>query len=102
MLKEMIRTALVLGKQRRGDRPITVVLDSSFVLNIMGVTWGLPNYLDWATDSIAPFKVLEAAYNHFSNGWNDIYPPAQHAILAALYAPLMGYLLLSGGLKAPS
>ena len=89
-------------KRRRRDLPIALILLLSFGLNMTGVTWGLPHYFDWASDSVAPFSVLEAAYHHFSHGWYDMYPPVHLAILAALYAPFIGYFLLSGEVKALS
>jgi hypothetical protein len=46
--------------------------------------------------------MLEGAYRRFSNGWANFYPPLPYLIQAALSAPLMGYLMLSGGLEAPS
>ena len=98
----MMDSGLVQLKQRCINYPIVLVLALSFVLDIMGITWGLPNYLDWAVDSLAPFKVLEAAYYHFSNGWHSRYPPLHLAILAFFCAPLMGYLMLSGGLRTVS
>jgi 4-amino-4-deoxy-L-arabinose transferase-like glycosyltransferase len=95
----MIHTILDLLKQKCLNCPIMLILSLSFVLNIIGICWGLPHYLDWAIDSLAPFTMLEAAYHHFSNGWYSRYPPVHIAILTLFCAPLMGYLLLSGGLK---
>jgi len=71
------------------------------MLNLVGITWGLPNYVDWAIDTIVPFDMLEAAHHRFSHGWANIYPPFAYAVLAGLSSPLLGYLMLSGGLKAP-
>jgi 4-amino-4-deoxy-L-arabinose transferase-like glycosyltransferase len=97
---KLIRSAIALFKQKCMDSPIVLILALSLVLNTIGITWGLPNYLDWAIDSLVPSIVLEAAYSQFSNGWYSRYPPAHLAILAFFCAPLMGYLMLSGGLKA--
>jgi 4-amino-4-deoxy-L-arabinose transferase-like glycosyltransferase len=95
---------LVLGQAKTGREhfPIASILVLSFVLNITGITWGLPNHLDWAVDTIVPFDMLEAAYKRFSGGWANIYPPLPYLIQAALSAPLLGYLMLIGGLKAPN
>jgi Dolichyl-phosphate-mannose-protein mannosyltransferase len=98
----MVNPALAQLLPRWNHLPIALILTLSFVLNMMGITWGLPNYVDWAADSIVPFDMLEAAYHRFGHGWAGIYPPLYYAVLAALSAPLMGYLILSGGLKAPS
>jgi 4-amino-4-deoxy-L-arabinose transferase-like glycosyltransferase len=84
------------------NRVIVLIVASSAVLNITGITWGLPNYLDWAIDSLAPFTMLEAASNAFSNGWHSRYPPFHLMVLALFCAPLIGYLMLSGGLKSAS
>lgn len=82
--------------------PIVVILLMSFVFNITGINWGLPNYLDWAVDTTVPFDMLEAAYYRFSGGWANIYPPLHYALQAALSAPLMAYVVVSGGLNAPN
>ncbi len=87
---------------RREHLPIGIILLLSFSLNITGVTWGLPNYVDWALDTIVPFDMLEGAYHRFSHGWANIYPPFAYIIQAALCAPYIGYLMLSGGLNAPN
>jgi Dolichyl-phosphate-mannose-protein mannosyltransferase len=84
------------------DWPILVILGVSSVLNMIGITWGLPNYLDWAIDSLSPFTMLEAAHSRFSHGWFSRYPPVHLAVLAFFAAPLMGYLIVSGGLNSPS
>lgn len=81
---------------------IFLVLVVSFALNSFGVTWGLPHYLDWAIDSLSPFTMLEAVHSRFSNGWYSRYPPLQLAILALCSAPIMAYVMLSGGLNSPS
>ena len=101
-LVEMVNSISVQIRRRGEHLPIALVLVLSFLFNIVGITWGLPHYGDWAIDGIAPFRVLEAAYYRFSNGWHTGYPPVHFAILAALIAPLMGYLMLSGGLNDPS
>jgi Dolichyl-phosphate-mannose-protein mannosyltransferase len=72
------------------------------MLNSIGITWGLPNYLDWAIDSLSPFIMLQAADHHFSNGWYSRYPPFHLATLSLFCAPLMGYVMLSGRLNSPS
>ena len=89
-------------KRRRGHLLLIVVLILSAVLNLAGITWGLPHYLDWGIDSVAPFKVLKAVSYRFSNGWFDAYPPLHLALLAVFYAPYLGYLMVSGGLTEPS
>lgn len=82
--------------------PIALVMILSFLCNIVGITWGLPHYVDWEADSIVPFHVLEAIHKRFSHGWFDAYPPVHHLTLAVICAPFLAYILLSGGLKEPS
>ena len=102
MLKNIVFSGLVLLKLERKHLPIVCVLILTSVLNLVGITWGLPHYLDWAIDSVAPFRVLKSAYYRFSNGWYEIYPPVHFVILVAFNVPLMGYLMLTGGLQDPS
>src|SRR5687767_11127332 len=89
-------------KRSREHLPIVAILVLSFMLNITGINWGLPNYHDWAVDTIVPFDMLEAVYHRFSNGWANLYPPLPYFIQAALSAPLMGYLMITGELSKPS
>ena len=81
---------------------ILSVLGLSLILNTVGITWGLPNYIDWAVDTIAPHHVLLAAHHRFSNGWWDFYPPLHYMLIAIPYALLLGGLALTGGLKNPT
>jgi hypothetical protein len=91
------------GSGRRRARallaPAALVLGSG-AANAAGLGWGLPHTVDWAVDSIAPHRVLEAAGRGFSGGWWDRYPPLQFALLAALYAPALAALRASGGWPA--
>jgi len=102
VLKDIILSSLLQLQLRHEYLAIAFVLILAFILNIVGITWGLPHYLDWAIDSVAPFRVLKAAYYRFSNGWYEIYPPLHFVILVAFNTPFMLYLILSGGIKAPS
>ena len=92
---------LVELQRRRGSLPIALILTLSSVLNVLGITWGLPHYVDWAIDSMA-LQTLQAIAKHFANGWFDKYPPVHYATVAVFYTPYIGYLLLSGGLQAPT
>jgi 4-amino-4-deoxy-L-arabinose transferase-like glycosyltransferase len=85
----------------RSSLPIVLVLTVSLSLNVLGIAWGLPNYGDWAQDSIA-LETMEAIAKRFSNGWFDKYPPVHYAVLALFYAPYIIYLLISGGLDIPT
>jgi 4-amino-4-deoxy-L-arabinose transferase-like glycosyltransferase len=87
-------------QRRRSVLPIVLVMTLSFAFNALGITWGLPNYVDWAQDSMA-LETLDAIARRFANGWFDKYPPVHYAVLAVFYTPYIGYLLLSGGLESP-
>ena len=50
----------------------------------------------------SPFRYVEGAYYRFSGGWANFYPPLHYVLQAALSAPLMGYLVLTGGLNGPT
>ncbi len=86
---------------RRENLPVALVLVASLVFAVVGLGWGIPHTMDWAIDSVAPYRVLLAGYERFSNGWWDKYPPFHLALLAILYAPYLGYLKLTGGLGRP-
>jgi hypothetical protein len=77
--------------------PIALVLLGSFVINSVGLTWGLPNFSDWSIDSVAPHRVWQGIEYHFSNGWWGPYPPLHLELLAALYVPYLQYLKITGG-----
>jgi 4-amino-4-deoxy-L-arabinose transferase-like glycosyltransferase len=92
--------SLVRLQRWRAFLPIVLILILSLVLNALGITWGLPNYVDWAQDSMA-LETLNAIARRFANGWFDKYPPIQYAVLAVFYTPYISYLLLSGALESP-
>ncbi len=60
----------------------------SFLLNLWGIYWGLPDYRGWAADEITPSYVLHAIETQFSHGWYEIYPPLHFYILALSSLPL--------------
>ncbi len=80
--------------------PIVLILILSFMLNVAGITWGLPHYTDWAQDNIS-LKVLRGAGKLFSGGWYDKYPPFHYFVLSLFYSPYMAYLWLTGGFTSP-
>lgn len=73
-----------------------VLLVFSFLMNVWGIQWGLPDYRGWAPDEVTPSYVLNAIQHHFMQGWHELYPPMHFYILAILYAPfyLLGLLHL--------
>jgi hypothetical protein len=99
---EIVQNLVNLRASVREHWAIISVLGLSLILNTVGITWGLPNYVDWAPDTIAPYDVLLAANHRFSNGWWDVYPPLHYMLIAIPYALLLGGLVLTGGFKNPT
>lgn len=71
--------------RERGRLGVLLVLAT--VLNLAGVTWGLPSAMGWAPDEILPATVVDGARRWFSGGWFDRYPPTHYALLACVYVP---------------
>jgi Dolichyl-phosphate-mannose-protein mannosyltransferase len=87
----------------RGDLwPLLLVVVVAAALNLIGITWGLPNAdNDWAIDSIAPIGPLSYAERMLYGGqWWSKYPPLHFTILALAYAPYVAFLALTGGIEA--
>ena len=89
---------------------IAILIALSLFLNLYGIWYGLPyppgmnpREASWAFDTIAPIGPLAAAKEGFSWGvWSShesTYPLGHYIVLAAFYAPYVGYLYLSGGLE---
>jgi PA14 domain/Dolichyl-phosphate-mannose-protein mannosyltransferase len=64
------------------------VLVASFILNAVGIWWGLPGG-SWPPDELTPTLVLGAAARWFTHGWFDRYPPFHFYVLTAAFSPLM-------------
>ena len=66
------------------------ILILSFVLNIIGINWGLPSPSSsgWATDEITPVAVMNGMEMKFSNGWFARYPPLHFYLLSLFYLPV--------------
>ena len=75
---------------------LILLLLFSFLMNVWGIQWGLPDYRGWAPDEVTPSYILNAIHHHFIHGWNELYPPMHFYILAILYSPfyLLGLLKL--------
>lgn len=63
------------------------ILLGSFVLNLLGIWWGLPG--TWVPIEVLPKYVIEALRQHFSHGWFDAYPPLHYMVLGIVMAPLL-------------
>jgi hypothetical protein len=82
---------------------LAVLAGMSLVLNFYGITWGLPHVDDWANMSLAPLKPLSFAKHLLDREpWLFHYPPFHFAVLTLVYAPYVLYLVVTGGLQAPT
>jgi 4-amino-4-deoxy-L-arabinose transferase-like glycosyltransferase len=91
------------------DRGLIGALLLATMLNGMGLWWGLPlrGVHAWDVDSIAPMGPLIAAKRMIADDWwnsgyYNKYPMGHFFVLMAGYAPYVGYLWLTGGLRNPS
>jgi len=80
---------LVPNHARPFPKWLWMVLIASFILNIIGINWGLPSLSSrgWAVDEITPPSVLEGMKMRFSHGWSAKYPPLHFYVLSLLYLP---------------
>lgn len=85
-------------------RHVALLVALSLALNLYGIDWGLPNGpYDWSNDSVAPLEPLAYAKRMLHREpWTSKYPPLHFTVLAAAYAPYLGYLKLTGGLGRPA
>ena len=75
---------------------ILLVLLISFLLNFIGIWFGLPGRTGWAPDEILPSDVQEGIHRGFSHGWFKEYPPLHYYLLALVETPFMVYAKLRG------
>jgi len=81
---------------------LLALLGLALFLNFWGITRGLPNVEDWDPDSIAPLGPLVYAKRLFyGEVWWEEYPPFHYMLLAAIMAPYVGLLWLTGGIHNP-
>jgi hypothetical protein len=66
---------------------LAAVLAASTMLNVIGLTWGLPSAGSWAADEVLPVAVIEGIRHRFSGGWYGNYPLFHYFVLAVAYAP---------------
>jgi len=69
----------------RLSRSLALVIAGSIVLNLVGISWGLPAV--WAGDELTPTAVMFGLSHRFTGGWFDRYPPLQFYVLSVAYAP---------------
>jgi hypothetical protein len=60
----------------------------SFVLNIIGISWGSTGYIPWHDDSIAGITTVREM-PRLSGDWTYKYPPLQFMINSVFYKPLL-------------
>ncbi len=78
------------------NKPLTGVLGLFLFLSVYGVWWGLPNFESWSNDDETSLGPLSSAVHGFRAF--DKYPPLGYIANAIVYAPYVGYLLISGDL----
>jgi hypothetical protein len=90
----------------RSDPWLIATLAVAAILYSWHLGWGLPNgNSSWAADSYGPITVLGLVQRSFQR-WNSgffyfKYPLGYPFLLAAMYAPVLGYLYLTGGWHHP-
>jgi hypothetical protein len=92
------------------DRALIAVVLVAVLLNGLGLWWGLPlngTHHGWDIDGIAPIGPLVAAKkmileDWWNPGYYNKYPMGHFFLLMAAYAPYVGYLWLTGDLRAPT
>lgn len=89
------------------DPWLIVALLVSAALGAYHLSWGLPQgNRSWAADALGPITVLGVLRHSFSE-WNSGWYYFKYALgypllIAAVYAPYLGYLLLIGGWRRPT
>jgi len=82
-------TDLLPEESRPFPKVLLLILILSFILNIIGINWGLPSpgSRGWAADEITPVSVLNGMEMKFSNGWSARFPPLHFYTLSLFYFP---------------
>lgn len=89
------------------DPWLLAMLFVSAVLGAYHLSWGLPHgNQSWAADALSPITVL-GVIRHSLSAWNSGWYYFKYALgypllLGAIYAPYLGYLLLTGGWRHPT
>ncbi|MFQ5478319.1 MAG: ArnT family glycosyltransferase [Candidatus Binatia bacterium] len=102
----------LLGRiQHIGAQSLTpaVLFALALCIYVYAIDWGLPNGNDtWAADAIKPGAPLALVHRalvgeYFNSGWFWFkYPLGHPFVLAAVYSPVVAWLLVTGGLENPS
>jgi hypothetical protein len=88
------------------DPWLIVTLIVTAVLAAYHLSWGVHGNQSWAADALGPITVLGVIRHSFS-AWNSGWYYFKYALgypllLGAVYAPYLGYLLLTGGWRHPT
>lgn len=67
----------------------SLLLVMSFVLNLWGISWGIPGGRGWVTDELTPDLIQNALEHGFSNTWANKYPPFHYYVLVILQSPFL-------------
>ena len=88
---------LTLARGLRSS-PLAWILCASFIVHVIGLSWGLPAADAWEDDGIAPRDFLVGAYETYLPGHYFTYPPVHLLGLSILTSPVWGLALA----RAPS
>ena len=75
------------------DFNIVLILGVSFVINTLGIWWGLPSWEGWAPDELIPKDVLLGLSTLFSGDWYDTYPPFHFYLLSSFLVSFVNFVL---------
>ncbi len=96
-----------LRRTFEGRSDIVCLFVAALAINLSGIYWGLPaGNQTWAADAIRPAAPLSVVWRLLHEPWNSgwfwfKYPLGHVLVLAAAYAPYVGWLWLSGQLAHP-
>src|SRR5262245_7379332 len=95
----------------RGDRTVWALAAIAAVVFLPGLGWGLPHATSaatirgWDVDAVTGVSTLAELHNLLvsrASDWYVAYPLLHYLLLAAVYAPYLGWLVVSGQLHAPT
>lgn len=82
----------------RANPALAAILALALTLNLIGITWGLPNTEPWIADSVSGELTLKVWITYASSSHK--YPYLQWWLAFLAYAPLLAWWLLTGQLDA--